>query len=92
MFLSRYYPAYITKPSFTVSDQNFSFEIKTKEIDAYVQLLDNRLSGFSNSSITGKINLKANELNINADIHYSAIVAKYLMIHGLQVKVILIRC
>jgi hypothetical protein len=68
VFLSRYYPAYIKKPSFTVSDQNFSFEIKTKETDAYVQLLDNRLAGFSNSTVTGNINLKANELNLNADI------------------------
>ncbi|MEO7534977.1 MAG: translocation/assembly module TamB domain-containing protein [Ferruginibacter sp.] len=68
VFLSRYYPAYIKKPSYTVSDQNFSFSIKTKEADAYVQLLDKRLSGFSNSSITGNINLKTNELNVNADV------------------------
>ena len=68
VFLSRYYPAYIQKPSQAISDQNFSFLIKTKETDAYIQLLDKRLTGFSNSSISGNINLKANELNVNADI------------------------
>ncbi|MEO6730467.1 MAG: translocation/assembly module TamB domain-containing protein [Ferruginibacter sp.] len=68
IFLSRYYPAYITKPSRAVSDQNFSFVIKTKEADAYVQLLDKKLSGFNNSTFSGNLNLKANELNVNADI------------------------
>lgn len=68
VFLSRYYPAYIKKPSYAVSDQNFSFLIKTKEADAYTQLLDKRLSGFSNSTISGNLNLKENELNVNADV------------------------
>ncbi|MBC7890027.1 MAG: translocation/assembly module TamB domain-containing protein [Ferruginibacter sp.] len=68
VFLSRYYPAYIKKPSYGVSDQNFSFTVKTKEADAYIQLLDKRLSGFNNATISGNLNLKANELNVNADI------------------------
>lgn len=68
VFLSRYYPTYIKKPSYAISDQNFSFLIKTKEADAFVQLLDNRLTGFSNSTITGNLNLRENELNVNADI------------------------
>ncbi len=68
IFLSRYYPSYINKPSYSVSDQNFSFFIKTKEADAYIQLIDKRLSGFSNATISGNLNLKENELNVNADI------------------------
>ncbi|MEO7767182.1 MAG: hypothetical protein ABIS01_07140, partial [Ferruginibacter sp.] len=68
VFLSRYYPSYITKPSYQVSDQNFSFEIKTKEANAYIQLLDERLSGFDNATISGNLNLKENVLNVNADI------------------------
>ena len=68
VFLSRYYPAYIQKPSYNVSDQNFSFVIKTKEVDDYVSLFDKRLSGFSNTTISGNLNLKQNELNVNADI------------------------
>ena len=67
-FLSRYYPAYIQKPSNIVSVQDFSFVIKTKEADAYIQLLDKRLSGFSNATFSGNLNLQKNELNVNADV------------------------
>ncbi len=68
VFLSRYYPAYIKMPSYAVSDQDFSFLVKTKEADDYIQLLDKRLTGFSNTTISGNLNLKENELNVNADI------------------------
>ncbi|MCW3092708.1 MAG: hypothetical protein JWP81_3777 [Ferruginibacter sp.] len=68
IFLSRYYPAYIEKPAYQVSDQNFSFVIKTKEADSYIQLLDKRLSGFDNATISGNLNLKENNMNVNADI------------------------
>ncbi|MEO5889434.1 MAG: hypothetical protein ABIQ31_04235, partial [Ferruginibacter sp.] len=68
VFLSKYYPAYIEKPSYAVSDQNFSFLVKTKEVDAYVQLIDKRLSGFDNAVISGNINSKENDLNVNAEV------------------------
>ena len=68
VFLSRYYPAYITKPDYTVSDQNFSFLIKTKEVDDYAQLIDKRLKGFNNSFILGNLNLKENKFNINTTV------------------------
>lgn len=67
-FLSRYYPAYIQKPSTIPSDQDLSFEIRTRNINEYIQLIDKRLKGFDNSTITGNLKLKNNELNINADI------------------------
>ncbi|MEO7523334.1 MAG: hypothetical protein ABIT58_04530, partial [Ferruginibacter sp.] len=68
VFLNRYYPAYIKKPSYVVSDQDFNFDIKTREIDEYIKLVDNRLTGFNNSSITGRLNLAKSELNVNADV------------------------
>jgi hypothetical protein len=68
IFLSRYYPAYIKKPSDKIDDQNFSFDIKTKTIDPYIQLIDPKLKGFDNSIIEGNLNLKENELNINAEV------------------------
>lgn len=68
VFLNRYYPAYIQKAANNLSDQNFSFLIKTKEADAYIQLLDKRLGGFNNTTVTGNLNLKANDLNINIDV------------------------
>jgi hypothetical protein len=68
VFLNRYYPAYIKKPTYTVSDQNFSFKIKTKEVDQYVQLIDDKLKGFNYAEFNGDLKLAKNELHINATI------------------------
>ena len=68
LFLNRYYPAYIKKPSYQLSDQDFSFDIKTREVDEYIRLFDKRLRGFNNSSITGRLNLGKSELNVNANV------------------------
>ncbi len=68
LFLNRYYPAYIEKPKHDLSDQDFSFDITTREVDEYIRLLDKRLSGFNNSSISGNLNLARSELNVNATV------------------------
>ena len=68
VFLNRYYPAYIKKPGYIVSDQDFSFVIKTKDIDQYVQLIDSKLKGFNNADFNGSLRLAKNELNVNATI------------------------
>ncbi|MEO6670993.1 MAG: translocation/assembly module TamB domain-containing protein [Ferruginibacter sp.] len=68
LFLNRYYPAYIKKPSYKLSDQDFSFDIKTREVDEYIKLFDKRLRGFNYSSITGRLNLAKSELSVNADV------------------------
>ncbi|MFT3681192.1 MAG: translocation/assembly module TamB domain-containing protein [Ferruginibacter sp.] len=67
-FLSRYYPAYIKRPTRKMEPQDFSFEIRTKEIDPYINLVDKKLHGFNNSTISGNLKLKENELKINADV------------------------
>ena len=68
VFLNRYYPTYVDKPSYNVSDQDFSFIIKTRLVDDYVQLFDKKLKGFNFSTFSGNLKLAKNELNINADI------------------------
>ncbi|MBP6023228.1 translocation/assembly module TamB domain-containing protein [Ferruginibacter sp.] len=68
VFLNRYYPSYIKAPKNLVSDQDFSFFIKTKEVNEYVQLIDKRLKGFNNAEFNGNLKLAANELNIKANI------------------------
>jgi hypothetical protein len=68
VFLSRYYPAYIKKPSNRVSNQDFSFFIKTKNVDEYVQLLDKGLKGFNDATFSGSLNLAQNELNVTASV------------------------
>ena len=68
IFLNRYYPSYVTKPSYTVSDQDFSFLIKTRLVDDYVLLLDKKLKGFNFSTFSGNLKLAKNEFNINAEV------------------------
>jgi hypothetical protein len=67
-FLSKYTPAYISKPSNAISEQDFSFLIKTKEVDAYTQIFDPKLKGFDNAFIKGNLKLKDNQFNVNANI------------------------
>ncbi len=67
-FLSRYYPSYIPTPSYNLTDQDFSFIIKTRVVDDYVKLIDKRLSGFDFSTFSGNIKSATNELNISADV------------------------
>ena len=66
VLLNRYYPSYIPKPVYTVSDQDFSFLIKTRIVDDFVQLADKKLKGFNNSTFSGNLKLAKNELNITA--------------------------
>jgi len=68
VFLNRYYPSYIEKPTHDISDQDFSFYIKTRQVDEYVKLVDKRLSGFDNSVFSGNLKLAKNEFNIQAEV------------------------
>lgn len=68
LLLNRYLPAYIPKPKYNVSNQNFSFFIQTKEVGDYVQLIDKKLKGFNNATFTGNLNLANNELNVKATV------------------------
>ena len=68
VFLNRYYPSYFEKPMYTLGDQDFAFNIKTKQVDGYVRLFDKRLSGFDNSVFSGNLKLAKNEFNLNAEV------------------------
>ena len=71
LFLSRYYPAYIRAPR-SVKPQIFTFDITTGVVEDYLKLIDNRLSGFNNSHVTGSLNTTANTMTVDADIpHFS---------------------
>jgi hypothetical protein len=65
-FLNRYYPAYIPKPTYKLNNQEFSFDVSTREVDNYVRLLDKYLSGFNNASVTGMLHLSENRLDVDA--------------------------
>jgi hypothetical protein len=68
VFLHKYYPAYINEPKHTPKDQKFTFEVSTKNVEGYTQLLDKNLTGFSNSRFTGSINTYDTLLEMTADV------------------------
>ncbi|MBL0056536.1 MAG: translocation/assembly module TamB domain-containing protein [Chitinophagaceae bacterium] len=68
VLLNRYYPSYVSKPGYEVTDQDFSFLVKTRLVDDYVQLFDHELKGFNYSTFSGSLKLAKNELTLNADI------------------------
>lgn len=68
-FLSKYFPSYIQPvPVNENENANFSFVISTKMVDEYVNLINKNLSGFNNSTFTGRINAKENLLDFNAEV------------------------
>ncbi|MEO6454584.1 MAG: translocation/assembly module TamB domain-containing protein [Ginsengibacter sp.] len=70
LFLNRYYPAYINNPGRNVQNQDFVFDIKTKNIGEYILLLNKDLKGFDNSEISGNLNLSQNTLNVTTKVPY----------------------
>ena len=67
-FLNKYYPAYISKPTKKIDNQDFSFFIRTRNVSDYIFLVNNKISGLDNSILSGDINVAQNKLNIEAKI------------------------
>ena len=68
LFLNKYYPAYINEPSRTVRNQAFNFSIKTNYVSDLLNLFDTSLQGFNNSTITGRLDTRQNQLELNAEV------------------------
>lgn len=68
VFLSKYYPNYITTPSTSLSNQDFSFTIKSFNIEDYLKLVDPKISGCNDADISGSLNLESNQLTLHAQI------------------------
>ncbi len=71
-FLSRYYPSYINPTNKKISQQDFTFSIRTKIIDDYLPLFTNQITGFNNATIYGGLQSDNNALLFNADVPYFA--------------------
>lgn len=67
-YFSKYYPMYFKKAAPLQKEQDFSFDIKLKNTNAFLKILNTGLSGFNNSRITGGLNTRSKLFNINADI------------------------
>ncbi len=67
-FLSHYYPTYIKPLKSIPQNQAFAFSIKTYNIEPYLKIVDDKISGFNNATINGSVDTRNNQLNVTAAI------------------------
>lgn len=67
-FLHIYFPAYIPKPNKQVKNQDFKFDITTRNIAEYIDLLNIPVKGFDNSIIKGYISTNESTFNLQTDV------------------------
>lgn len=67
-FLSNYFPAYIPKPKTTITKQNFEFNVSTRNINPFLELLDVPLRGFEYATVSGNIDVNKNQFLLNTDV------------------------
>lgn len=76
-FLTRYYPTYIKQPKSVPDNQAFTFKVRSGYIEPYLQLFDKKITGFNDANISGNLDTRKNQLQVNAAIplggydHYS---------------------
>ena len=66
--LHKYYPAYVPSGAKLTSQQDFNYEIKTRNIEDYLSLFDKQIKGFNNSHIKGSINLNDRIIKLDAKV------------------------
>lgn len=68
LFLNKYYPSYFSRPTRNLSAQDFTFFVKTKRVDEFVQLLDKKLEGFDNARFSGRLQIPGNQMEFFARV------------------------
>lgn len=68
LFVHQYYPTLIKAPDTLASNQSFSVEIKTGEVEPFLKLLDPNISGGNFAHILGSINTETYHLAAEADV------------------------
>ncbi|MBP6687323.1 MAG: translocation/assembly module TamB domain-containing protein, partial [Lacibacter sp.] len=67
-FLNIYFPAYIPQPKKQVKNQDFTFDITTRNIAEYIDMLNIPVKGFNNSIIKGYISTNESTFNLQTDV------------------------
>ncbi len=84
MFLHNYIPAYVPAPARKAANQDFSFDVQTKNIGPFINLFSKSVKGFENSNITGKINSTGNIFHLNSNIPSFAY--KNILFEGVDIQ------
>jgi hypothetical protein len=66
-FLHRYYPTIIKEPKGNLPEQDFTFEIVTRNIEPFLKVFDAKIGGLNYTTINGSINTRSGLLQLKAD-------------------------
>lgn len=69
-FLHRYYPAYINEPSSIPQNQKFTVSLNTSYVEPYLKLIDKKLSGFNDAKVSGIVDTKNNQFDLQLQLPY----------------------
>ncbi|HEV8272728.1 MAG TPA: hypothetical protein VGQ04_15560, partial [Chitinophagaceae bacterium] len=83
LFLNKYYPAYIKEPR-RISDQAFTFNIKTNYVSDLLNLFDTTFQGFNNSEVSGRLDTRQNQLEL--DTYVPAFAYKQYEFQNINIK------
>jgi len=83
LFLNKYYPAYIKEPR-RISDQAFTFNIKTNYVSDLLNLFDTTFQGFNNSEVSGRLDTRQNQLEL--DTYVPALAYKQFEFQNINIK------
>ncbi len=68
LFLNKYYPAYVRAPAKKITDQAFTFSIRTKYFSDLVNLIDSNFNGFNDGEIKGRLNTNESVIELSTDL------------------------
>jgi hypothetical protein len=69
-FLNKYYPSFIPAPKKLLPNQNFSFNIETRDISNYLKLFTNKIEGGNNSFFSGTVSSSKGTIELNGTLPY----------------------
>lgn len=72
-FLAQYLPNYIKPPAKIPENQNFSFDITTRQVEQMLVAFTNSFHGFNYSKLKGNLNTSAQSLTLNAAVPFGQI-------------------
>ncbi len=67
-YFSQFYPLYFNQHSPLTKDQDIAFDITLKNTSSFLKILNNGISGFNNSTLSGSINTKNRVFSISAQV------------------------
>ncbi|HYM94819.1 MAG TPA: translocation/assembly module TamB domain-containing protein, partial [Chitinophagaceae bacterium] len=67
-FLNKYYPSFIKAPLIPLANESFTFDITTRNVDEFINLIEKDLRGFDYSHFNGRVDLSDNHFDLDANV------------------------